>query len=407
MISDLFATMAVGVGHDDDEPSRNCPCVPRCPLTRPHWINGKPPINTECRRRRMPGDGPSKDCLCGQGRCSVDNDAVFPGRKIFLCYNDDKYGQLATDSTDSNGFSHAPCHFHQFVDASPEEVQTSVRNWAARSRWCERRGHFIDGLMKRLPGEAPRVFHPRPCAPELQTGDRRCTYLDDAYVEWGYRPTVDYLVECPCLRPRCTGLTRPHGDPDYDAYFNAKKDVHGWVCDHGDVCPVQVKVPRCNLFTCTGPIVYDIYRRTYIPRRQCHDSSHNPDVVVRGVQPCTAPDTEHLERHWRSMREAEAEAAKAATVQTATPAAAATMRASDEMQQTTIGGDSDVDGSDQPRRKTRRRVRPINRLPTAARRERAAQAAAAAAGDIGAGEATRHDEVTRRDDDGDSNCDQR
>ena len=37
------------------------------------------------------------------------------------------------------------------------------------------------------------------------------------------------------------------------------------------------------------------------------------------MQPCTAPDTEHLERHWRSMREAEAEAAKAATVQTATP----------------------------------------------------------------------------------------
>ena len=142
-------------------------------------------------------------------------------------------------------------------------------------------------------------------------------------------------------------------------------------------------------------------------QKRGHGTRGNPDVVVRGVQPCTAPDTEHLERHWRSMREAEAEAAKAATVQTATPAAAATMRASDEMQQTTIGGDSDVDGSDQPRRKTRRRVRPINRLPTAARRERAAQAAAAAAGDIGAGEATRHDEVTRRDDDGDSNCDQR
>ena len=312
MISDLFATMAVGVGHDDDEPSSKCPCVPRCP----HGF--------DCRRRRMPGDGPSKDCLCGQGRCSVQKDAVFRGRKIFVCYIDNRYGQLAPDSTDSNGFSPSPCHFRQFVDASPEEVQTSVRDWAARSRWCERRGHFIDGAFDRV--RRPEYYHPRPCAPELQTGDRRCTYLDDAYVPWVYRPTVDYLVECPCRRPRCTGLTRPHGDPDYDAYFNAKKDIHGWVCDHGDVCPVQVKVPRCTSLVCpVGPIDYDVYRarnrpwNLYIPRRQCHNSSHHPDVLVHAVQPCTAPDTEHLERHWRSMREAEAEAAKAATVQTATP----------------------------------------------------------------------------------------
>ena len=36
------------------------------------------------------------------------------------------------------------------------------------------------------------------------------------------------------------------------------------------------------------------------------------------------------------------------------PPGAAAMRASDEMQQTTIGGDSDADESDRPRRKARR-----------------------------------------------------
>ena len=46
-------------------------------------------------------------------------------------------------------------------------------------------------------------------------------------------------------------------------------------------------------------------------------------------------------------------------VDTVEPQGAATMRASDEMQQTTIGGDSDGDGSDRPRqKKIRRRSRP-------------------------------------------------
>ena len=78
------------------------------------------------------------------------------------------------------------------------------------------------------------------------------------------------------------------------------------------------------------------------------------------------------------------------------PPGAAAMRASDEMQQTTIGGDSDVDGSERPRRKAKRGPRPDRR---ARQHARAKQAAAPAMDDGG------NDEVARRSDGDDSDRD--
>ena len=57
------------------------------------------------------------------------------------------------------------------------------------------------------------------------------------------------------------------------------------------------------------------------------------------------------------------------------PPGAAAMRASDEMQQTTIGGDSDVDGSERPRRKKKPRREP-RLLRKQRERARAVQASA-------------------------------
>ena len=66
------------------------------------------------------------------------------------------------------------------------------------------------------------------------------------------------------------------------------------------------------------------------------------------------------------------------------------MRASDEMQQTTIGGDSDVDGSERPRRKARRRLQPGRKADRKAhQRARAEQAAAPAMGSGRTGEEAR------------------
>ena len=78
------------------------------------------------------------------------------------------------------------------------------------------------------------------------------------------------------------------------------------------------------------------------------------------------------------------------------PPGAAAMRASDEMQQTTIGGDSDADGSDRPRRKARRG----RRLGQKARQLARAKQPAAPAMDGG-----RTGEVARRNDSDDSDHD--
>ena len=63
---------------------------------------------------------------------------------------------------------------------------------------------------------------------------------------------------------------------------------------------------------------------------------------------------------------------------------AAAMRANDEMQQTTIGGDSDADGSDRPRARARRGLQTGRR---ARQRARSKQPAAPAVDGGGTGEA--------------------
>ena len=74
------------------------------------------------------------------------------------------------------------------------------------------------------------------------------------------------------------------------------------------------------------------------------------------------------------------------------PPGAAAMRASDEMQQTTIGDDSDADGSDRPRAKARRRPQPGRKAARKAHQQaRAEQAAAPAMGGGRTGEAARRD----------------